>query len=71
MAVRKEQFGDWKAHPVTLEFRKELQEAVEMLVGEMVTRREPDEHRDAFTRAFVRAADSILTWTPDFAEEGE
>lgn len=71
MAVSREQFGEWKAHPVTQQFKDELREAVETLVGEMVMRREPDLHKDAFTRAFVRAADSILTWAPEFTAEGE
>ena len=69
MAIRKEMYGEWKTHPATVELRKDLIETLESLVGQMVSRLEPNPHMDAFTRAFARATDAILNWQPEFLPE--
>jgi hypothetical protein len=69
MAVKKELFHEWKTHPVTDELKRELRETLEILVGQMVSRMEPDPARDGFTRAFARAVDVVLSWQPDIITE--
>lgn len=69
MAVRKELYGEWKAHPVTEELKRELITTLETLVGQMVSRMEADPARDGFTRAFAKAVDVILSWEPEFTPE--
>jgi hypothetical protein len=69
MAVRKELFREWQTHPVTDELKRELTETLEQLVGQMVSRMEPDPARDGFTRAFAKAVDVIFSWQPEFTPE--
>lgn len=69
MAIRREQFGEWKIHPVTQALHRDLIEALESLVGSMVARLEPNPHMDQYTRAFARATDAILNWQPEFLPE--
>lgn len=69
MAVNKTLYHEWKSHPVTEALKKDLRETLEALVGQMVTRIDPDPHRDSFTRAFARATDAILSWEPEFTTE--
>ena len=69
MAVSKEVFGEWKTHAVTVELKKELTETLEQLVGQMISRMEPDPARDSFTRAFAKAIDVIFSWQPEFLPE--
>jgi hypothetical protein len=71
MAVSRELFGEWKAHAVTEELKKELTETLETLVGQMISRMEPDPARDGFTRAFAKAVDVIFSWQPEFLPEGK
>lgn len=69
MAVRKEEFYEWKTHPVTDELKRELRETLETLVAQMVNRMEPEPARDGFTRAFAKAVDVVFSWQPEFTEE--
>jgi hypothetical protein len=69
MAVSKQLFGDWKRNPVTQELMQELREGVEKVVSQMVVREIPDSAKDQFCRAFVRVADDVINWQPEFLQE--
>lgn len=69
MAVKQALFAEWKRHPVTQELLRELHAGVETVVAQMVNREAPDLAKDQFARAFVRVADDIITWQPEFIPE--
>ncbi len=69
MAVTRNAYGDWKRHSVTEELMQEIRSTMEDAISKMVIREEPDYDKDMFTRAFVRVADSVLNWQPEFVKE--
>lgn len=71
MAVRKELYVDWVRNPVTEALKEELRVDVENLVAEMIRRDRPDADRDQYVRAFVKVADAVISWTPEFVKTEE
>mgnify|MGYP003411350681 CR=1 FL=1 len=71
MAVSKEAYRDWRNNSVTQALMEDLRETVETEVAKMINRDIPDQARDQFTRAFVKTADQIISWEPEFPKEEE
>jgi BMFP domain-containing protein YqiC len=71
MAVSRSFYSDWKRHPVTEELMQEIRSMMEDAISRMVMREEPDYDKDMAVRAFVKVADSVLNWQPEFLEGGQ
>lgn len=71
MAVTKEQYSDWKNHPVTQELMADLTEECEGWVGQMIRRAEPNTAEDQFIRAFVKVTDNVRLYEPKIVSSDE
>jgi hypothetical protein len=69
MPVTKGMFGEWKNHPCTQELHSELLADMEKRISSMINRERPDPDADQFVRAFVKIADAIISWQPEFMTE--
>lgn len=71
MAVKRALYQDWKRHPVTQELFEELKQGAATVIAQMVNRDAPDLAKDQFCRAFIKVADDVVCWQPDFLLEEE
>lgn len=69
MAIEKADFVDWKDNKVTAELRQVLSQAVEAVVGKLVTDRDLDLAQTSYYRGWVRGMVECLEWEPEIQEE--
>lgn len=67
--IPKEVYVDWKESQVTQEFKKAISQAVEAVVGRLVTERDLDHSQTNYYRGWVRGMVECLEWEPEFQEE--
>jgi hypothetical protein len=69
MTIEKSDYVDWRENSVTQAYRKAIQEAVETLVGRLVSSQDSDYAQDQYLRGWVRGMVEVLEWEPEFTEE--
>ena len=72
MAIKKEDYLQWRQSQVTREMAEGVAEAATQVVQALVTRSESNPAFDQYQRGYLRGVQAALEWEPDFIlEEGE
>jgi hypothetical protein len=69
MTVEKAVYVDWKDNQVTKEFKQVISQAIEAVVGKLITDRDLDLAQTNYYRGWVRGMVDCLEWEPDFDKE--
>lgn len=69
--VQRELFTDWYNHTVTLEFKQQVQEAIEDEVAKLVSASESIPAYDQYKRGVIRGLSTLLEWVPEFIKDDE
>lgn len=67
--VAKEQYVDWKNHPVTKEVFANIADVASDEAAKLINRRQEDWSDDQYVRGFIRGIQEIIDWTPEFDDE--
>lgn len=69
MAVTKQEFSDWRDHPISADLLTSINEQCNKIVEEILNRPDPNVNRDQYLKGMLAGFSQVVGFTPDFVED--